>query len=82
MIRWHTKETLQWMLNGAQPTNTVKNIFSAVGLMMQKHLQMGVKRNKITQTVADQRLSEWQKLKKDKMPKFLLVEINLQQQSA
>ena len=36
------KQAIQWVLNGAQPTDTVRAILSHKGIMYAKHLQVGV----------------------------------------
>src|SRR5690606_25051293 len=48
-----------WVMNGAQPTDTVKAMLSYRGILFQKHLQIGVIKGALTQEVADQKLEEW-----------------------
>ena len=50
---------LEWLLNGAQPTDTVRAMLSYKGVMFKKHLQIGVNKNAITQEEADRRYEEW-----------------------
>ena len=57
-------KAFDWLMKGAQPTDTVKAMLSYRGILMKKHLQIGVIKGAITQEVADQRLNEW-KAKKD-----------------
>jgi len=38
-----------WLMNGAQPTDTVKAMLSYRGVMLKKHLQIGVVKGAITQ---------------------------------
>ena len=52
-------KSVQWLQNGAQPTDTCRAILSYKGVMMRKHLQDGVAKGAITQEVADQRFAEW-----------------------
>lgn len=52
-------KAVKWMDNGAQPTDTVRAIFSYKGIMLKKHLQGGVRKGAFTQEVADKRLSDW-----------------------
>jgi small subunit ribosomal protein S16 len=33
---------LKWLMNGAQPTDTLRRILSYKGILMRKHLQVGV----------------------------------------
>ena len=50
---------LEWLLNGAQPTDTVRAMLSYKGVMFKKHLQIGVNKGAITQEDADKRFDEW-----------------------
>ncbi|XWN34761.1 MAG: 30S ribosomal protein S16 [Roseivirga sp.] len=59
-IRLKEEKALQWLLKGAQPTNTVKNILSAQGVLFRKHLQMGVNKGALTQEAADKKFAAWQ----------------------
>ena len=63
-VELNDEKTLQWILNGAQPTDTVRNLFSERGIMLKKHLQVGVLKGAITQEKADKQFEEW-KNKKD-----------------
>lgn len=56
-------KTLSWVLNGAQPTDTVRNLLSERGIMLKKHLQVGVLKGAITQDKADKQFEEWKKKK-------------------
>ncbi|NOT36203.1 MAG: 30S ribosomal protein S16 [Saprospiraceae bacterium] len=50
---------LHWVMQGAEPTDTVKAILRYKGVMFRKHLQLGVNKGAITQETADQRYNEW-----------------------
>jgi len=52
-------KALQWLFNGAQPTDTCRRILSYKGILLKKHLQEGVKKGAITQEVADQKWNAW-----------------------
>lgn len=56
-----------WLMNGAQPTDTVKAMLSYRGIMLKKHLQIGVVKGAITQEQADAKLAEWLKSKESKI---------------
>jgi small subunit ribosomal protein S16 len=56
-----------WLMNGAQPTDTVKAMLSYRGIMLKKHLQIGVIKEAITQEQADAKLAEWLKAKDSKI---------------
>jgi small subunit ribosomal protein S16 len=58
---------VKWLLNGAQPTDTLRSILSHEGVMLRKHLQVGVNKGAITQEVADERFEAWKASKGDKI---------------
>ncbi|WP_020533757.1 30S ribosomal protein S16 [Flexithrix dorotheae] len=53
------ERALYWVMVGAQPTDTARSLLSKEGVMLKKHLQVGVNKGAITQEVADQRFEEW-----------------------
>ncbi len=61
------ESALKWVMDGAQPTDTTRAILSYKGVMMKKHLQVGVNKGAITQEVADKRFAEWLKAKDTKI---------------
>ena len=61
------ESALKWVMDGAQPTDTTRAILSYKGIMMKKHLQVGVNKGAITQEVADKRFAEWTKTKDTKI---------------
>ena len=61
------ESALKWVMDGAQPTDTTRAILSYKGIMMKKHLQVGVNKGAITQEVADKRFAEWSKTKDAKI---------------
>ena len=48
-------------MNRPQPTDTVKAILSYRGILMKKHLQIGVIKGALTQDQADAKLADWLK---------------------
>ncbi len=52
-------KALEWVMTGAQPSDTVKAILSYRGIMLKKHLQVGVNKGAITQEQADAKFEEW-----------------------
>jgi small subunit ribosomal protein S16 len=50
---------LNWVMNGAQASDTARAILSHKGVMMRKHLQVGVNKGAITQDDADKRFNKW-----------------------
>ncbi|MCE3225602.1 MAG: ribosomal protein [Bacteroidetes bacterium] len=51
--------TLNWILKGAQPTDTCRAILSYKGIMMKKHLLGGVKKGALTEAQAEQKFNKW-----------------------
>ncbi|GMQ28780.1 30S ribosomal protein S16 [Algoriphagus confluentis] len=58
-ITINNERALTWLLNGAQPTDTVKAMLSYRGVMLKKHLQIGVLKGAITQEQADAKFDAW-----------------------
>jgi small subunit ribosomal protein S16 len=63
------QKALDWLLKGAQPTDTARRILSYRGLMLKKHLQIGVNKGAITQEQADKKYEEWLKDKESAINK-------------
>ncbi|MDH4298780.1 MAG: 30S ribosomal protein S16 [Cyclobacteriaceae bacterium] len=61
------EKAFKWLMNGAQPSDTVKAMLSYRGVMMKKHLQIGVIKGALTQEQADAKLDEWLKAKEAKI---------------
>ncbi len=61
------EKAFQWLMNGAQPSDTVKAMLSYRGVMLRKHLQIGVVKGAVTQETADAKLAEWTKAKEAKI---------------
>jgi small subunit ribosomal protein S16 len=66
-INLNEDKAFQWIMNGAQPTDTVKAMLSYRGVMFKKHLQIGVNKGAITQEQADAKFEEWKKNKDAKI---------------
>lgn len=58
-ININNERALTWLLNGAQPTDTVKAMLSYRGIMLKKHLQIGVLKGAISQEQADAKFGAW-----------------------
>ncbi len=58
-ININNERALKWLLNGAQPTDTVKAMLSYRGVLLKKHLQIGVLKGAITQEQADEKFEAW-----------------------
>ena len=58
-----------WVLVGAQPTDTVRNILSKEGVYMKKHLLGGVKKGAFDEAAAETKFEAWKKEKEVKAQK-------------
>jgi len=60
-------KALTWLNNGAQPTDTVRNILSDEGVMMKKHLLGGVKKGAFNEEQAEEKYTAWKTAKDAKV---------------
>ncbi len=61
------QKAFEWVMKGAQPTDTLKAMLSYRGILLKKHLQIGVIKGAITQEQADQKHADWVKSKEAKI---------------
>ncbi len=66
-IELNEDKAFQWIMNGAQPTDTVKAMLSYRGILMRKHLAIGVAKGAIKQEDADKKLADWKQGKDTKI---------------
>lgn len=52
-------QAVQWLHNGAQPTDTARAILSYKGALLKHHLDGGVRKGALTQEQADAKLAAW-----------------------
>ncbi|MBO4307260.1 MAG: 30S ribosomal protein S16 [Bacteroidales bacterium] len=60
-------KAVEWLKNGAQPSQTVNRILSYKGVLLRRHLQIGVEKGAITQEQADVKFNEWKQAKESKI---------------
>lgn len=58
-IELDREKAYDWLMKGAQPTNTVRAIMRFKGVMYRKHLLRGVAKGALTEEKADQLYQEW-----------------------
>lgn len=58
---------VNWMIKGAQPTDTCRAILSYKGVMMKKHLVEGMKKGALTEAQVEEKFSKWQDEKTGKI---------------
>ena len=61
--------TLNWVLTGAQPTDTVRAILSYKGVMYKKHLIEGVRKGALTEEQVEERFNAWLEDKESRIEK-------------
>ena len=61
------EKALKWLQNGAQPTDTTRNILSHEGVLMKKHLLEGVKKGAFDEAEAERRFNAWLQSKEAKI---------------
>ncbi len=66
-IKLNEESALKWILNGAQPTDTTRAILSYKGVLLKKHLQVGVNKGAISQDLADTKFADWKTSKDAKI---------------
>jgi len=59
-------KALTWLNNGAQPTETCRNILSDEGVLLKKHLLGGVKKGAFSEAEAENRFEKWKATKQSK----------------
>jgi small subunit ribosomal protein S16 len=66
-INLDSDKAFDWVMKGAQPTDTVRAMLAYRGIMMRKHLQGGVTKGAITQEEADSKMEAWLEAKENKI---------------
>jgi small subunit ribosomal protein S16 len=66
-IELQDERAFHWLMNGAQPSDTIRAVLSYRGIMYKKHLQIGVNKGALTQEQADVKLNDWMKAKEAKI---------------
>jgi small subunit ribosomal protein S16 len=66
-ISINENQALKWVMNGAQPTDTARAILSYKGVLLKKHLQVGVNKGAISQEIADSKFEGWKTVKDGKV---------------
>ena len=66
-ITLNEDKAFDWLMKGAQPSDTVGRMLSYRGIMFKKHLQIGVIKGALTQEQADSKLAAWKNEKDAKI---------------
>ncbi|ARV07451.1 30S ribosomal protein S16 [Polaribacter sp. SA4-10] len=59
VIELDIDKAVEWLQDGAQPTDTAKNILSYKGAMLKNHLVGGIRKGALTQEQADVKFAAW-----------------------
>ncbi len=62
-VELNFERALHWVMTGAQPTDTVRNILSREGVYMMKHLLGGVQKGAFDQAAAEAKFEAWKQSK-------------------
>ncbi len=68
-ITINVDSAVNWLKNGAQPSETARRILSYKGVLLKRHLQIGVEKGAITQEQADVKFNQWLQEKEAKVAK-------------
>ena len=63
----NVEKACEWLKNGAQPSDTCRRILSYKGVLLKRHLQIGVEKGAISQEQADVKFNEWKQAKEAKI---------------
>ena len=58
-ININDERAFKWVMDGAQPTDTVRAMLSYRGILYKKHLQIGVLKGALSQEEADKKFETW-----------------------
>jgi small subunit ribosomal protein S16 len=58
------ERTINWLMKGAECTDTARSLLSSKGLLLKHHLKIGVAKGSITQEDATHKFALWQDSKK------------------
>lgn len=83
-IELDRQKAFDWLMNGAQPTDTARAILRYKGVMYRKHLQRGVSKGALTLEQAEQMWQQWINEKEAKIASrvALTVEETIQRHKA
>lgn len=68
-IELDREKAYDWLMKGAQPTDTVRAILRFKGVFYKKHLMRGVKKGALTLEEAEKKYQEWVEAKEEKIAK-------------
>lgn len=66
-IELNVDAAVQWLKNGAQPTDTARRILSYKGVLLKHHLLGGVAKGALTEEQAEAKFNAWVEAKNNKV---------------
>ena len=66
-IELNLENSVSWLQNGAQPTNTVRKILSYKGALLKNHLAGGIRKGALTEEQAEEKFQAWLEEKESKI---------------
>ncbi len=66
-VELNVDNTVTWLQNGAQPTDTAKNLLSYKGALLKNHLVGGVRKGALTEEQAEAKFTAWLEEKEGKI---------------
>ncbi len=66
-IELNVEGSVKWLQNGAQPTDTARAILSYKGVLLKRHLAVGVKKGALTEEEAEKKFQAWLEEKGNKI---------------
>ena len=66
-IELNVQSAVQWLQNGAQPTDTTRAILSHQGVLLKRHLATGVAKGALTELQAEEKYQAWSAEKQAKI---------------
>ena len=58
-VELNVDSAVKWLQNGAQPTDTAKNLLSYKGALLKNHLVGGVRKGALTEEQAEEKFNAW-----------------------
>lgn len=70
-VELNEESAFNWIMKGAQPSETARKLLSDYGVMLRKHLQVGVDKGAIKQEEADKKYQAWKEDKAKRVAALL-----------
>lgn len=68
-VNLNVDSAVKWLQNGAQPSDTARDLLSSKGVMLKNHLLKGVRKGALTQEEAEKKFNAWVEEKEAKLAK-------------